>query len=390
MPPRPRERAIAAFEQAFGHRPTTLVQAPGRVNLIGEHTDYNEGFVLPCAIDRGTVVAATARRDARVRVVAADLGGAGEEFSLDAPIGRQAGAHWSDYVRGCVVHLLAHLGATGGALVGADIAIAGDVPQGAGLSSSASLEVAVLHAFKRLHGLEALDAATLARLAQQAENRFVGCACGIMDQLASACGVAGHALLIDCRSLALQAVPLPPGVAVLIADSRVPRGLVGSDYNLRRAQCEAAARHFGVAALRDLSEDALALNSDALDPLIRRRARHVVTENRRTLQAAAALSAGDLPRMGALMAESHASMRDDFGITVPAIDALVELLQAAIGNAGGARMTGGGFGGCAVALLPATRVDEVIERVMGSYRSPAGDDAVLHVCHASAGAGALA
>ncbi|HEX6703751.1 MAG TPA: galactokinase [Albitalea sp.] len=385
MPSTPRTTAIGAFRAAFGRSPTHLVQAPGRVNLIGEHTDYNDGFVLPCAIDRGTVVAAAKREDRRVRVVAADLGHALDEFSLDAPIASRPDAHWADYVRGSVKHLMAH----GVALAGAELAVAGDVPQGAGLSSSASLELAVLQAFKTLYVLDTLQPSRMAQIAQEAENRFVGCECGIMDQLISARGIEGHAALIDCRSLEVSAVPLPAGIAVLIVDSRVQRGLVGSEYNLRRQQCEAAARHAGVKALRDLSWPQFEARAAGLDPLIVRRARHVITENQRTLEAAQALAAGDMRRMGALMAESHASMRDDFEITVPPVDRLAELLQALIGDAGGARMTGGGFGGCVVALLPEAMVAQARERVASGYRAPSGATATVHICRASAGAGEL-
>jgi len=381
----PRTIARAAFERAFGQPPTRFVQAPGRVNLIGEHTDYNDGFVLPCAIDRGTVVAASPRSDPVVRVVAADQGDALDEFRLDEPIAPRTDAPWANYVRGPVRHLLAH----GFALRGAELAVSGDVPQGAGLSSSASLELAVLQAFKTLGGHAALAPPDMALIAQEAENRFVGCECGIMDQLISARGVAGHALLIDCRSLQTTPVPLPPGVAVLIVHSRVQRGLVGSEYNLRRQQCEAAARHFGVKALRDLSWSAFEAHAGTLEPIARRRARHVLSENQRTLDAAQALAAGDLHRMGQLMARSHESMRLDFEITVPPIDQLVRILQEAIGNAGGARMTGGGFGGCAVALLPQALVSQVREAVERHYRAPSGASAQVHVCHASQGVGEL-
>jgi galactokinase len=361
------------------------VQAPGRVNLIGEHTDYNDGFVLPCAIDRGTAVAASARDDMTVRVVAADLGEAVDEFRLDAPIVANAGAPWADYVRGSVKHLLAH----GAALRGADLAISGDVPQGAGLSSSASLEVAVIQAFKTLHRLDDLDPTRMAVIAQEAENQFVGCACGIMDQLIAARGVEGHALLIDCRSLQTTPVLLPAGLAVMIVHSRVSRGLVGSEYNLRRQQCEAAARHFGVKALRDLDLAAFERRAGELDPVVRRRARHVVTENQRTLDAASALRSGGMRRMGQLMAESHESMRHDFEITVPPIDRLVGILQGAIGAAGGARMTGGGFGGCVVALLPEADVAHARSEVAAHYRAPNGELADVYVCRASQGAGEL-
>jgi galactokinase len=378
-----RDRVQTAFEQHLGGAPSAWVQAPGRVNLIGEHTDYNDGFVLPCAIDYHTLIAARPRGDRQVRVLACDMDDAPDTFSLDDAIVPRTDALWANYVRG-MVKLLQQAGHR---LSGMDLAIAGNVPQGAGLSSSASLEVAVGHAFKQLCVPE-LAATALARLAQRAENEFVGCNCGIMDQLISACGQAGHALLIDCRSLEVQPVPLPAGVAVLIVHSRVKRGLVESEYNTRRAQCEAAARHYQVPALRDLDLARLQAGAHGLDATVLRRARHIVTENQRTLDAAHALASGDLIRLGALMAQSHASMRDDFDITMPAIDQLVVIAQQAIGTEGGARMTGGGFGGCIVAVLPEARVAAAREAIELQYRSPEGAPAHIYVCHASAGAGA--
>jgi len=355
------------------------------VNLIGEHTDYNDGFVLPCAINFGTVIAASGRSDKTVRVVAADYQGETDEFQLDGPILALADGTWPNYVRGVVKYLQAH----GLPLQGADLALAGDVPQGAGLSSSASLEVAVTQAFKTLQGFHDLSPTDMALIAQRAENLFVGCNCGIMDQLVSARGEAGSALLIDCRSLTTQTVPLPPDLAVMIVHSRIRRGLVGSEYNTRRQQCEAAAKHYGVKALRDVSLRRLEADAGDLDATVVRRARHIVTENQRTLDAAEALAAGDLRRMGRLMAASHDSMRDDFEITVPAMDRLVEILQTAIGDLGGARMTGGGFGGCAVALMPQEKVESVRLAVEKNYKSPTGEAGTVYVCHASAGAGSL-
>ncbi len=379
-------RVRSTFEQRFGRAPGLVARAPGRVNLIGEHTDYNDGFVLPCAIDFQTLVAASPRDDGLVRVHAADIGPqAFDEFRLDQPISRRDDAPWTHYVRGMVQSLLVH----GWPIGGADLVLAGDLPQGAGLSSSASLEVAVGQAFKSLYGLDRLPAVELARLAQQAENQFVGCRCGIMDQLISACGEAGHALLIDCRSLATHPVPLPPGLAVLIVHSRVQRGLVESEYNLRRQQCEAAARHYGVAALRDLDLERLERDRAGLDPLSWRRARHVVSENQRTLAAARALERHDLAGLGELMAASHASMRDDFEITVPAIDRLVALLQAVVGQQGGARMTGGGFGGCVVALMPEALVGPAQAALAQHYRAPSGEPATVYLCRPGAGAGLL-
>ena len=378
--------ATQAFDAAFGYEPQRWVQAPGRVNLIGEHTDYNDGFVLPCAINFGTVIAASARADTTVRVVAADYRGEVDVFRLDQDILPLVEGAWPNYVRGVVKYLLEH----GLPLQGADLALSGDVPQGAGLSSSASLEVAVAQAFKTLQGWEGLSPTDMALIAQRAENRFVGCNCGIMDQLVSARGEAGSALLIDCRSHDTRAVPLPPDVAVMIVHSRVRRGLVGSEYNIRRQQCEAAAQHYGVRALRDLSLDRLTAEAGDLDATVLRRARHIVTENQRTLDAAAVLAAGDLRQMGLLMAASHVSMRDDFEITHPAVDELVEILQTAIGESGGARMTGGGFGGCAVALLPMAHVAAVRRAVEKNYRSPTGEAGTVYVCQASAGAGQVA
>ncbi|WP_295961052.1 galactokinase [Rhodoferax sp.] len=379
------QRTTAAFTQHFGHAPALHVRAPGRVNLIGEHTDYNDGFVLPCAIDFETRISIGPRSDRQVRVCACDYGDALDQFDLDAPITPRPDAQWTNYVRGVVQVLRArglHLGSM-------DMAIAGNVPQGAGLSSSASLEVAVGQAFKALHNLEQLTQADIALIAQKAENSFVGVNCGIMDQLISASGQADHALLIDCRSLSTQAVPVPAGLAVMIVHSHVQRGLVGSEYNTRRQQCEAAAAHYGVKALRDIDVARLERDAAGLDAVVLRRARHIVTENQRTLDAAQALADGGLLRLGQLMAASHDSMRDDFEITVPPIDHLVAILQAAIGPQGGARMTGGGFGGCVVALLPEALVPAARAAVAAQYRAPNGDAATVYVCHASAGVGVV-
>lgn len=374
-------KAEAAFLSAFGNPAQAFVQAPGRVNLIGEHTDYNDGFVLPCALDRVTVVALRRRSDRRMQVLALDGGSARDEFDLDAPITRRPDQPWTAYVRGMVAQLLL----ADPALPGLDMCITGNVPQGAGLSSSASLAVAVGVAFRAAGALPETDATQLALMAQRAENHFVGCQCGIMDQLVSARGQAGHALLIDCRSLVTRAVPLPAGAAVLIAHSMVERGLVDSHYNERRRACEQAAHYFGVPALRDLTPAQL-LESPPQASILRR-ARHVVTENERTLSAADTLARGDLPAMAALMAASHASMRDDFEITVPAVDHLVEIIERALEGTGGCRMTGGGFGGCVVALLPLERVALVQKAVQQQYRSPRGLPAQVFVCEAGPGAG---
>lgn len=371
-------KVTAAFVAHFGSAPDLVARAPGRVNLIGEHTDYNDGFVLPCAIGPATMVAAKLRTDGDVRIIAVDFKGATDAFNLNAPITRNAAQPWADYIRG-MVHALQNVGHK---LAGADLAITGNLLQGAGLSSSASLEVAVGQAMLALADVKP-DLTALAQTAQMAECDFVGTKCGIMDQLISARGKAGHALLIDCRSLSLTDVSVPEGVAIMIVHSGVTRGLVDGAYNERRAQCEAAAQIMGVKALRDA--DMAMLGAAGLDNVTHNRARHVISENQRTRDAATALAGSDLQTLGKLMAESHASMRDDFEITVPAIDSLVALLQSAIGPEGGARMTGGGFGGACVAILPASRVVEVTAAVESGYQTPDGRKPLIMVERAGPG-----
>ena len=380
----PSQRVSAVFAEQFEQQPDLLVRAPGRVNLIGEHTDYNDGFVLPCAIDYETCVAIGRRTDNLVHVVAADYGNQRDLFSLDKPITHHPDQRWSDYIRGVVKCLQER----GHALRGINLVVSGNVPQGAGLSSSASLEVAIGQAFKEAQGLD-ISQAEIALNGQQAENQFVGCNCGIMDQMISASGEKDHALLLDCRSLETRLIPMPSNLAVLIVNSNVRRGLVDSEYNTRRQQCEAAARHYGVKALRDLDLAALEAGKDGLDEVSYRRARHVVGENSRTLAAADALASGDLARLGELMGQSHAAMRDDFEITVPAIDGLVEIIKAQIGSEGGVRMTGGGFGGCVVAVLCPEKVAAAIAAVEAEYQARFGLKADCYVCRASAGAGQL-
>lgn len=371
------------FRQHFDASPTLVTRAPGRVNLIGEHTDYNDGFVLPCAISRQTMVAVRLRADRKVQIVAGDLNGATTHFDLDAPILPATVAPWSNYVRG----MASLMQAEGLDIPGADIAILGDMPQGAGLSSSAALENASGLAFAALAGQPDFDRIRLAQIGQKTEHEFAGCQCGIMDQLVSACAKAGSALLIDCRSLSAQPVAIPDDVTILIIHSGVSRGLVDGEYNSRRTQCEAAAQHYGVAALRDLPS---VPERGGLDPVTWRRSRHVITENARTLAAADALCAEDIGLLGRLMAESHASMRDDFQITVPSIDRLVDILADAIGDAGGARMTGGGFGGAVVALVASERSASAIDAVRQHYRTPDGKQADIMVERPAAGANIIA
>ncbi len=379
-----RARVVREFEERFDAQPTFLARAPGRVNLIGDHTDYNDGFVLPMAIDRAVWIALRPRNDRRVVVYSVDFDERAG-FDLDAEMssaltgGERKG--WIEYVHG-VAWALRDAGYPLGR--GWDGVAAGDVPVGAGLSSSAALELATARAFAGLGGL-AWEPIAMARLAQRAENEWVGVNCGIMDQLISAAGRAGHALLIDCRSLQTRAVPLPSGVAVVVLDTATRRGLVDSAYNERRAQCESAAAFFGVAALRDVDTTMLAARVADLDPVTRKRARHVVTENERTLAAATALEGGDVERVGRLMDESHSSLRDDFEVSRPELDTMVRLARTHDGCYG-ARMTGAGFGGCAVALVAATSAQEFVRDVTRRYAAEVGLQPALYVCAASQGA----
>jgi len=350
-----RDRLIArvreGFRKAYGAEPTHVFAAPGRVNLIGEHVDYNDGFVLPCAIDRETIVAlgppGETGEGARFEALALDMGDAEpaqDSFDPAAPI-TLGDSDWQNHVRGVV----GALGRYGHRVTPARIAVAGDVPIGAGLSSSASFGVAVALACSEHSGL-GLDAATLARVAQIAENDFVGCACGIMDQMASAASVEGHALLLDCRSLETVPVPIHPSLEVTVIDTGIRRSLTESAFNQRRAECEAVAAHFGVRALRDLDPAVFAKGEGDLDPVLRARARHVLGELRRVEPVATALANGDAARLAALLHEAHVSLSQDFDVSLPAIDRLAALVREALGDEGGVRLTGAGFGGCLVAV----------------------------------------
>ncbi|MEZ8823538.1 galactokinase [Vibrio amylolyticus] len=376
------EQVTASFNDVLNYAPTHIVQAPGRVNLIGEHTDYNDGFVLPCAINYQTVVAAAKRDDNIVRVISVDYDNASDEFDVTTEIDFLQDKMWANYIRGVVKYLRER----GFEFKGADISVSGNVPQGAGLSSSAALEVVIGQTFKELYQLD-ISQAEIALNGQQAENEFVGCNCGIMDQMVSAEGQENHAMLLDCRSLETTAVSMPEEMVVVIINSNKQRGLVDSEYNTRREQCEQAARQFNVKALRDVTLEQFNAHVDQLDETVAKRARHVISENARTLEAAKALASGDIKRMGVLMQESHASMRDDFEITVKEIDLLVEIVKEVLGEEGGVRMTGGGFGGCAVALVPPAKVEEVKQAIENQYQAATGLKESIYVCQAVRGAG---
>jgi len=369
--------AAEQFAQRFGGRPRLVVRAPGRVNLIGEHTDYNDGFVLPLAIDRAIWIALRPREDRRVRVHSVDNDQMAE-FSLDEVKHTDGG--WPEYLKG-TVWSLQDAGQTLRAWEGV---LLGDVPIGAGLASSAALEMAAARAFAAVGDLP-WDPVAMARLAQRAENQWVGVQCGIMDQLISATGRAGHAVLIDCRSLATRAVPLPKGLAVVVLDTSTRRGLADSAYNERRAQCESAAEFFRVPALRDVDMEQFIDSAGDLDEATRRRAMHVVTENDRTLQAAEAMRRGDAQALGILMNKSHESLRDDYEVSSDALNALVE---AALAHDAcyGARMTGAGFGGCAVAVVDAEQSDDFAAATAERYAQQTAHTPALYVCRATDGA----
>ena len=372
------------FAYRFGRAPT-VSRAPGRVNLIGEHTDYNDGFVMPAALEFATLTAASSRPDRRLAVYSMIMDET-REFDLDAP--PAASGDWSDYVIG-VALMLEQSGLT---LSGADLVVWSDVPIGAGLSSSAALEVSVAHALLTQSDLR-FDPIKIALICQRAENDFVGMRCGVMDQYIACCGVAGHALLIDCRSLSSRHVVIAPNLRLLIANSGVRHQHAGGEYNLRREACEEGvrllSRYLGpIQALRDVTPEQLEAKRRKLPDLVYRRCRHIVTENARVLEAERALQAGDFVACGLAMNASHVSMQKDFEITCPEVDMLVGLAQTVKGVYG-SRMTGGGFGGCTVSLIEASAVDKASQILTDGYRIATGLDTDIFVCAPSDGAGLI-
>jgi galactokinase len=342
---------MSSFEAVYGAAPEAQASAPGRVNLLGEHTDYNDGYVLPIAIPQQTHVAMRRSHQSQFSLHAAELGEA-VQFTFDAP----PKAHFASYVFGC----LALARGQGGKIPPLDIHVASEVPIGVGLSSSAALEVATLRCLRQLLNLS-LDDVQIAQLAQRAEIEYAGVRCGIMDQMASSLADTTRALLLDTRTLARRFVSLPPGSCVLVLDSGIARSLAASGYNERRAECEQAAKLLGVASLRDIDRlEQLA----ALPERLRRRARHVVSENARVLKAVNCTAAG---AFGELMNASHASLRDDYEVSTPGLDTLVALLQAQQGVFG-ARLTGAGFGGACVALCESGAAHDVAQTVLAAYR----------------------
>jgi galactokinase len=371
------------FVDAFGYASGGVAVAPGRVNLIGEHTDYNDGFVLPLALELGVGAAFSPRTDGIVRAHSASLGKT-EQSRLDM-LAPHTGGDWFSYVGGT----LWAMRAAGLPVMGLDLAIASNLPIAAGLSSSAALEMAVARA-----ACEAADgtwdAPAMARIGQRAENAYVGVSCGIMDQFASAASVAGHALLLDCRSLETRLVPIPDQATVVVMDTGVRRGLAASEYNARRGACEravAAVREIAgdVRALRDVDDTLLTRARTAIDDEAYRRARHVVAEIRRPALMAEAVRAGDLAAAGALMNQSHASLRDLYEVSSAELDAIVAEAQRHPGCYG-ARLTGAGFGGCGVALVAASSVHDFRELVEDGYEKRTGRKAATFATRPAAGA----
>jgi galactokinase len=377
-------RLRGEFQALYGQVPQVF-SAPGRVNLIGEHTDYNEGFVLPMAIERRTYVAGAPNGSDRIRVKSLSLGQSAE-IELARPGPKQRGS-WVDYVEGTARALIDR----GMSVVGCDLLIDSNVPAGAGVSASAALELSVGIALAMLGGSQNPDRVELALAGQAAEHQYVGTLCGIMDQYIAAMGQDGAALLIDCRSLQTQTVPIRlNGVSVLICDTRVKHELSSSEYNLRRAECLRGANILakslpGVRTLRDVSVSDFEAHAAELPGVVRSRCRHVVTENARTLAAVDALRAGDLVTMGKLMSASHVSLRDDYQVSCEELDVAVDIATAQAGVYG-SRMTGGGFGGCTVTLVDDAAREGVCTAIKAAFAARGWSEPELFASTACEGA----
>lgn len=378
----PQQLSQQKFNEHYGYNAEQTVFAPGRVNIIGEHTDYNDGFVMPCAINYGMAVSFAKRNDSIWRVYAIDINEQ-DEFDLSQDF-TQSEHKWANYVRGVVKYVQEQCPDF---KQGADLVMTSDVPMSSGLSSSAALEISIGKTCQVLGNLP-LSLAQIALIGQKAENKFVGANCGNMDQLTSALGQKDHLVMIDCRSLEITPTPVPQGYSIAIINSNVKHDLVTGEYNSRRQECEQAAKFFGVKALRDVTPEQFHARENELkaeSELAYKRAKHVVYEDQRVLDAVVALKANDMVKLGHLMGESHDSMRDDFEITIPEIDYLVELAQVAIGKNGGARMTGGGFGGCIVCLVPNEKVEALRQLIADNYEKQTGIKETFYLCTASDG-----
>lgn len=378
------ERTAAEFEKAYGRPPTWIAAAPGRVNVIGEHTDYNDGFVLPMAIERYTVVAAAASdQPAAIRLRSAASADPAV-IDLNGPLEPAPRGTWYNYPLGVIAGFMAR----GVKPPGFDALIESTVPLGGGLSSSAALEVSTATVLERMTGHK-LDPVGKALLCQQAEHQYAGMPCGIMDQFISVLGLADHLLLLDCRNRETQLVPMSdPAVSLLVANTNVRHELTGGEYAERRRQCESAAAVLGVKALRDATLPQLQAASARMEVVVFRRARHVIGEIARTVEAASLVQQSRWPEVGELMYASHASLRDDYEVSCQELDAVVEIARG-LGSAGGVigcRMTGGGFGGCAVALVRTDAIDTVSSTIASEYERRTGIKASLFTSRPAAGA----
>ena len=378
-----RDTIFAAFRKNTGHFADVVAYAPGRVNLIGEHTDYNDGFVLPAAVDRGVALAGRRVPGGPFTLYAADL----DDHCIfgSGSLARDAQHAWANYFKGVVWAL----GERGIDVPACEAVVTGDIPQGAGLSSSAAYEVATVLLLESLGGFE-LPLEEVAKVAREAENGFVAVACGIMDQMASVFGQQGRALLLDCRSLAKQAVELPAGLKIVVVNSGVRHSLASSEYNKRRAECDEGVRVLSaslpnIRALRDVQADDLARLMPALSPVVGKRCRHVVSENVRVREAIQAMAAGDLAKLKRLLAHSHASLRDDYEVSCGELDVLVDLALPQ-SCCHGARLTGAGFGGSTVNLVDVASVGDFADAMTAGYRQRTGRTAEIHVFEPSAGA----
>ena len=373
------------FAELYGAEPA-IYRAPGRVNLIGEHTDYNDGFVMPAALDLYTLVAVSPRSDRRLQVYSANLK---EKCDIDLDsIHPGRSGHWSDYVRG----VAGVLQSAGYELRGADLAITSDVPLGSGLSSSAALEVSTAWALLSNSQLTATPT-EIAQMCQKAEHVYAETRCGIMDQFISCHGRAGHALMLDCRSLKFELLPIPSQTRLMVCNTMVKHEHASGGYNTRRRECEEGVRALaevlpGIRALRDVTLDEVEKHRERLNPVVYKRVRHVVSENERVKKAAHVLQAGDVAAFGRLMADSHRSLRDDYEVSTAELDLMVELASGQTGVYG-SRMTGGGFGGCTINLVDIDHAEEVRQKLERDYEGKTGVKPVIFICEASDGAGAV-
>ncbi len=376
------ERVYDAYKQQFGHIPDLIVSAPGRVNLIGEHTDYNDGFVLPMAIDRKIFIGGSLRDDEEVCLYSLNFQESAQ-FSITSL--RKEGK-WTDYVQGVIDEFLK----VGERIKGFDAVLYGDVPLASGLSSSAAIEVATAFFFAQVNEIN-MSPEEMAKLCQRAENRFVGMNCGIMDQFISRLGQKGHALYLDCRNLHYQLVPFEiKGYTVVICNSNVKRQLVDSAYNERRAQCEEGVRLLRtklgeIAALRDVSFEQLEMYRSLLPPVVYQRCKHVITEDERVIKAVSVLQRGDITQFGNLLNQSHESLRADYEVSCSELDHLVEIARQ-VDNTAGSRMTGAGFGGCTISIVPESVLEKFNTTILEEYAKRTGIIAGIYVSKAEDGA----